>query len=99
MGGGCGPLQSGSSPSIFLEGAEELVAMETGKRQRDAGRYWGQAEIHTLDPLSHIHTPHRYIPASMESDVKFPPKNRVTQAPLQTHRCMLNSFTQAHSDV
>lgn len=33
MGGGCGPLQSGSSPSIFLEGAEELVAMETEKRQ------------------------------------------------------------------
>lgn len=45
--GGCGPLQSGSSPSIFLEEAEELVAMETEKRQRDAGRYWGQAEIHT----------------------------------------------------
>lgn len=33
MGPGCGPLQSGSSPSIFLEGAEELVAMETEKRQ------------------------------------------------------------------
>lgn len=33
MGRGCGPLQSGSSPSIFLEGAEELVAMETEKRQ------------------------------------------------------------------
>lgn len=33
MGGGCGPLQSGSSPSIFLEGAEELVVMETEKRQ------------------------------------------------------------------
>lgn len=33
MGGGCGPLQTGSSPSIFLEGAEELVAMETEKRQ------------------------------------------------------------------
>lgn len=31
MGGGCGPLQSGSSPSIFLEGVEELVAMETGR--------------------------------------------------------------------
>lgn len=62
MGGGCGPLQSGSSPSIFLEGAEELVAMETEKRQRDAGRYWGQAEIHTLDlRVTCSHTTQVYI--------------------------------------
>lgn len=38
MGRGCGPLRSGSAPSIFLEGAEELVSMETGRGKRDAGR-------------------------------------------------------------
>lgn len=93
MGGGRGPLQSGSSPSIFLEGAEELVAMETGKRQGDAGRYWGQAEIHTFNPSGHIYSHHTgiYTPASMESDVKFPPTQSHTGPPCR--------HTGAHSTV
>ena len=36
----------------------------------------------------------------MASGVKFTPNtHRVIEATLQTHRCTLNSFTQAHSDV
>ena len=81
MGGGRGPLQSGSSPSIFLEGAEELVAMETGKRQGDAGRYWGQAEIHTFDPSGHIYSHHTRFSSKCTLELKM---GRAVSMPLSS---------------
>lgn len=76
-----------------MEGAEELVAMETGKRQGDVGRYWGQAEIHTFDHSGHIYSHHTgiYTQTSMESDVKVPPT--------QSHTGPLCRYTGAHSIV
>ena len=99
MVGGCGPLQSGSSPSIFLEGAEELVAMEMGKREEGCREILGSGRDPHLRPFeSYILTAHKHIPTSMKSGVK-PPPTPVTQTLLQTHRYALNSFTRAHSDV
>lgn len=74
MVGGCGPLQSGSSPSIFLEGAEELVAMEMGKREEGCREILGSGRDPHLRPFeSYILTAHKHIPTSMKSGVKPPP--------------------------
>lgn len=62
MVGGCGPLQSGSSPFIFLEGAEELVAMEMEKREEGCREILGSGRDPHLRPFeSYILTTHKHI--------------------------------------